>query len=124
MNEPEDVSSTMTTDMLGDPGRADNMGEHFASLLYRVVAGRNCPVAASLAGQGYVAVPGLSEQSNRILSMGIARQVEDSSCGKVLGENLNEEGVVPRVPGHSSEGFTQRPGSQTVPPLALAPSPP
>src|SRR6184192_3075776 len=52
MNEPEDVSSTMTTDMLGDPGRADNMGEHFASLLYRVVAGRNCPVAASLAGQG------------------------------------------------------------------------
>ncbi len=75
MNEPEDVSSTMTTDMLGDPGRADNMGEHFASLLYRVVAGRNCPVAASLAGQGYVAVPGLSEQSNRILSMVLVQPI-------------------------------------------------
>ena len=124
MNEPEDVSSTMTTDMLGDPGRADNMGEHFASLLYRVVAGRNCPVAASLAGQGYVAVPGLSEQSNRILSMVIARQVEDSSCGKVLREILNAEGIVPRVPGHSSEGFTQRPGSSTVSPLATPPSAP
>jgi len=124
MNEPEDVSSTMTTDMLGDPGRADNMGEHFASLLYRVVAGRNCPVAASLAGQGYVAVPGLSEQSNRILSMVIARQVEDSSCGKVLREILNAEGIVPRVPGHSSEGFTQRPGSSTVSPLATPPTAP
>src|SRR5438093_4215187 len=60
MNEPEDTSSTMTTDMLGDPGRADNMGEHFASLLYRVFAGRNCPIAASLAGRGYRAGPGLS----------------------------------------------------------------
>src|SRR5207248_2380514 len=28
------------------------------------------------------------------------------------------EGIVPRVPGHSSEGFTQRPGSSTVSPLA------
>src|SRR5213080_842239 len=124
MNEPEDVSSTMTTDMLGDPGRADNMGEHFASLLYRVVAGRNCPVAASLAGQGYVAVPGLSEQSNRILSMVIARQVEDSSCGKVLREILNAEGIVPRVPGHSSAGFTERPGSSTVSSLATPPTAP
>jgi hypothetical protein len=124
MNEPEDASSTMTTDMLGDPGRADNMGEHFASLLYRVVAGRNCSVAASLSSQGYVAVPGLSEQSNRILSMVIARQVEDSSCGKVLREILNAEGIVPRVPGHSSAGFTERPGSSTVSPLATPPTAP
>ena len=118
MNEPEDASSTMTTDMLGDPGRADNMGEHFASLLYRVVAGRNCPVAASLSTQAYVAVPGLSEQSNRILAMVIARQAEDSSCGKVLHEILNAEGIVHRVPGHSSAGFTERPGSSTVSPFA------
>jgi len=118
MNEPENTSSTMTTDMLGDPGRADNMGEHFASLLYRVVAGRNCPVAASLSTQAYVAVPGLSEQSNRILAMVIARQVEDSSCGKVLREVLNAEGIVHRVPGHPSAGFTERPGSSLVSPLA------
>jgi len=124
MNEPEDASSTMTTDMLGDPARADNMAEHFASLLYRVVAGRNCPVAAALSSQAYVAVPGLSEQSNRILSMVIARQVEDSSCGKVLREILNAEGIVPRVPGHSSAGFTARPGSSTVSPLATPPTAP
>jgi len=97
MNESEDASSTtMTTDMLGDPARADNMAEHFASLLYRVVAGRNCPVAASLSSQAYVAIPGLSEQSNRILALVIARQVEDSSCGKVLREILNTAGIVPR----------------------------
>ncbi len=124
MNEPEDASSTMTTDMLGDPGRADNMAEHFASLLYRMVAGRNCPVAASLSTQAYVAVPGLSEQSNRILAMVIARQVEDSQCGKVLHEILNAEGIVHRVPGHSSAGFTERAGSSTVSPLATPPTAP
>jgi serine/threonine protein kinase len=123
MNESEDASSTMTTDMLGDPARADNMAEHFASLLYRMVAGRNCPVAASLSTQAYVAIPGLSEQSNRILAMVIARQVEDSSCGKVLREILNAEGIVPRVPGHSSAGFTERPGSSTVSPLATPTGP-
>src|SRR5215831_13786249 len=124
MNEPEDASSTMTTDMLGDPTRADNMAEHFASLLYRVVAGRNCPVAASLSTQAYVAVPGLSEQSNRILATVIARQVTDSSCGKVLREILNAEGIVPRVAGHPSAGFTARPGSSTVSPLATPPTAP
>jgi hypothetical protein len=92
--------------------------------LYRVVAGRNCPVAASLSSQAYVAIPGLSEQSNRILAMVIARQVEDSSCGKVLREILNAEGIVPRVPGHSSAGFTARPGSSTVSPLATPPTAP
>jgi serine/threonine protein kinase len=121
MNEPEDASSTMTTDMLGDPGRADNMGEHFASLLYRIVAGRNCSVAASLSTQAYVAVPGLSEQSNRILAMVIARQVEDSPCGNVLHEILKAEGIVHREPGHASAGFTERPGSSTVSPLATPP---
>src|SRR4029077_9230210 len=124
MNEPEDASSTMTTDMLGDPGRADNMAEHFASLLYRVVAGRNCPVAAALSSQAYVAIPGLSEQSNRILAMVIARQVADSSSGKVLREVLNAEGIVHRVPEHSSAGFTARPGSSTVSPLATPPAAP
>jgi len=110
--------------MLGDPARADNMTEHFASLLYRVVAGRNCPIAASLSTQAYVAIPGLSEQSNRILAMVIARQVEDSSCGKVLREVLNAEGISPRVSDHLSAGFTTRPGSSTVSPLATPPSAP
>src|SRR5262249_16320370 len=98
--------------------------EHFASLLYRVVAGRNCPVAASLSTQAYVAVPGLSEQSNRILAMVIARQVTDSSCGKVLREILNAEGIVPRVAGHPSAGFTARPGTSPSSPLGIPPTAP
>ncbi|PYJ44998.1 MAG: hypothetical protein DME80_04390, partial [Verrucomicrobia bacterium] len=47
---------------------------------------------------------------------------EDSSCGKVLREVLNAEGIVHRVPGHPSAGFTERPDSSTVsPPATLRP---
>ena len=123
MNAPEDASSTMTTDMLGDPGRADNMCEHFGTLVYRIVAGRNCPIAASLSSQAYVAIPGLSEQANRLLSFVIAKQIESNSCGQILREIFNAEGIVPRVPGHPTAGFTAaRPGSSTVSPLEPTPS--
>lgn len=111
INEPEDVSSTMTTDMLSDPSRADNMPEHFGTLVYRVVAGRNCPMAASLSSQAYVAIPGLSEHSNRLLSLVIAKQIASTSCGQILREILGAEGIVPRVPGHSTAGFTARGGT-------------
>jgi serine/threonine protein kinase len=121
MNAPEDASSTMTTDMLGDPGRADNMCEHFGTLVYRIVAGRNCPIAASLSSQAYVAIPGLSEQANRLLSFVIAKQIESNSCGQILREILNAEGIVPRVPGHPTAGFTARPGSSTISPLEGTP---
>ena len=98
LNEPEDVSSTMTTDMLGDPSRADNVCEHFGTLLYRIVAGRNCPIAASLSSQAYIPVPGLSEQANRTLSLVIAKQIALASCGQVLREILGAEGIAPRSP--------------------------
>jgi serine/threonine protein kinase len=116
MNEPEDVSSTMTTDMLSDPSRADNMPEHFGTLVYRVVAGRNCPMAAALSSQAYVAIPGLSEHSNRLLSLVIAKQIAINSCGQILREILGAEGIVPRVANHPSAGFTARTGSTVTPP--------
>jgi serine/threonine protein kinase len=122
MNEPEDASSTMTTDMLSDPGRADNMPEHFGTLLYRVVAGRNCPMAAGLSSQAYVAIPGLSEHSNRLLSLVIAKQIASTSCGQILREILGAEGVVPRIPGHPSAGFTAGSGTgSTVSPITPPP---
>ncbi len=124
LNEPEDASSTMTTDMLGDPSRADNMCEHFGTLLYRIVAGRNCPIAASLSSQAYIPVPGLSEQANRTLSLVIAKQIELASCGQVLREILGAEGIVSRSPGHPSAGFTvPGSGSTVVPPSATPPFP-
>src|SRR5438128_10173305 len=98
MNAPEDASSTMTTDMLGDPGRADNMCEHFGTLVYRIVAGRNCPIAASLSSQAYVAIPGLSEPANRLLSFVIAKQIDANSCRQILRGILNAAGMVARLP--------------------------
>ena len=120
LNEPEDASSTMTSDMLGDPSRADNVCEHFGTLLYRIVAGRNCPIAASLSSQAYVAVPGLSEQANRLLSLVIAKQIERASCGQVLREILGAEGIAPRS--HPSAGFgVAGSGSTVIPPGATPP---
>ena len=123
LNEPEDASSTMTSDMLGDPSRADNVCEHFGILLYRIVAGRNCPIAASLSSQAYVPVPGLSEQANRTLALVIAKQIAVASCGQVLREIFGAEGIAPRSPGHPSAGFTvPGSGSTVVPPSATPPS--
>lgn len=123
LNEPEDASSTMTSDMLGDPSRADNVCEHFGILLYRIVAGRNCPIAASLSSQAYIPVPGLSEQANRTLALVIAKQIAVASCGQVLREIFGAEGIAPRSPGHPSAGFTAGgTGSTVVPPSATPPS--
>lgn len=122
LQEPEDASSTMTSDMLGDPSRADNVCEHFGTLVYRIVAGRNCPVAASLSSQAYVAVPGLSEQANRLLSLVIAKQIERASCGQVLREILGAEGIAPRS--HLTAGLAvPGTGSTIVPPSATPPLP-
>lgn len=122
LNEPEDASSTMTSDMLGDPSRADNICEHFGTLLYRIVAGRNCPIAASLSSQAYVAVPGLSEQANRLLSLVIAKQIERASCSQVLREILGAEGIAPRSTGLTSVGSATGSGSTLIPPGATPPA--
>jgi hypothetical protein len=121
LNEPEDVTSTMTTDMLGDPGRADNTPEHFATLLYRIVAGRNCLAAASLSSQAYVPIPGLSEHSNQLLSLVIANQIGTTSCGQILREILGAEGIVARIAQHSSAQLTTRSSGSTITPVDVPP---
>src|SRR6266478_6385063 len=121
LNEPEDVTSTMTTDMLGDPARADNMSEHFGTLLYRIVAGRNCIVAASLSSQAYVPIPGLSEHSNQLLSLVIAKQIAMPSCGQILREILGAEGIVARRASHLSAGSTARSTGSTITPAEVSP---
>ena len=96
-----DASSTMTSDIFNDAVREEDPCCQFAGLIYRVVSGRNCPVAASLSPQGFVAVPGLSEQANRILALVIARQSHYASCGDLLQDLLGVEG-----------GFSSTVGSQ------------
>jgi hypothetical protein len=98
--------------------------EHFGILLYRIVAGRNCPIAASLSSQAYVPIPGLSEQANRTLALVIAKQIAVASCGQVLREILAAEGIAPRSPAHPSQGFTAAGTGSTVVPSATPPSSP
>lgn len=100
-----DTGPAMTTDTFCDLDREDEPCAQFAKLLYRIVAGRNCHAAASLSAQGFVAVPGLSEQSNRILSLVIARQTRSLSCVELLRELLNVEGLSSSIAG-SKAGLT------------------
>ena len=87
-----DVSSTITTEMFTSPDSADDMRAQFARLIYRLSAGRNCPAAASLASQAYVAVPNLSEQANRTLALVIARKREYPTCRALLQDLRRSEG--------------------------------
>ena len=88
-----DDMATMTSDTFNDADREEDACGQFASLIYRIVSGRNCPAAASLSPQGFVAVPGLSEQANRILAAVIARQSHHATCGDLLHDLLGVEGV-------------------------------
>jgi hypothetical protein len=88
-----DASSTMTADAFADPAHESDSCTQFAALIYRIASGRNCHAAASLSSQAFVAVPGLSEQANRILSLIIARQASYASCGELLRELIGVEGV-------------------------------
>ena len=87
-----DASSTITAEMFTSPGSADDMRAQFARLIYRLAAGRNCPAAASLASQAYVAVPNLSEQANRTLALVIARKREYATCRALLQDLRRSEG--------------------------------
>jgi serine/threonine protein kinase len=87
-----DAGSTLTAEMFTSPGSADDMRAQFARLIYRLAAGRNCPAAASLASQAYVAVPNLSEQANRTLALVIARKREYATCRALLQDLRRSEG--------------------------------
>ena len=78
--------------MFASADHADDMRAQFARLIYRLSAGRNCPAAASLASQAYVAVPNLSEQANRTLALVIARKREDPTCRALLQDLRRSEG--------------------------------
>ena len=82
----------ITAEMFTSPGSADDMRAQFARLIYRLAAGRNCPAAASLASQAYVAVPNLSEQANRTLALVIARKREYATCRALLQDLRRSEG--------------------------------
>jgi serine/threonine protein kinase len=89
---PTDLGSTVTSEMLTSLESADDVRVQFARLIYRLCAGRNCPAAASLASQAYVAVPNLSEQANRKLALVIAGTFEYATCRALLRDLRRSEG--------------------------------
>jgi serine/threonine protein kinase len=103
-----DVGSTVTSDMLSSLETADDVRAQFARLIYRLSAGRNCPAAASLASQAYVAVPNLSEQANRTLALVIAGKREYATCRALLQDLRRSEGSTAAT---SSHGARPRPSS-------------
>jgi serine/threonine protein kinase/class 3 adenylate cyclase len=115
-----DVSSTITTEMFTSPDSADDMRAQFARLIYRLSAGRNCPAAASLASQAYVAVPNLSEQANRTLALVIARKREYATCRALLQDLRRSEGSAATT---SSYGARSRSASASPPPAIPPPLP-
>ena len=92
MLDDSDAAATMTPDTLTETS-ADNLPGLFARLLYRVTAGRDSPAAASLSMQGYVAIPELSEESNRTLAQVIGKVIGYNGCGPLLGRVLSLEGM-------------------------------
>ena len=117
-----DTSSTITAEMFTSPGNADDMRAQFARLIYRLAAGRNCPAAASLASQAYVAVPNLSEQANRTLALVIARKREYATCRALLQDLRRAEGsgAVTSTQAGRSRSMAATPPPATPP---LTPSP-
>ena len=112
-----DTSSTVTAEMFTSPGSADDMRAQFARLIYRLAAGRNCPAAASLASQAYVAVPNLSEQANRTLALVIARKREYATCRALLQDLRRSEGSGAVTSSHAGRS----PSASPPPPRATPP---
>jgi serine/threonine protein kinase len=108
-----DLSSTVTSEMFTSADDADDMRAQFARLIYRLSAGRNCPAAASLASQAYVAVPNLSEQANRTLAFVIARKREYATCRALLQDLRRSEGSGAVT---STHGARARASSAAAPP--------
>lgn len=89
----DDATATMTPDFLGAATAGENEAAPFARLIYRIAAGRDCPAAASLSIHGYVAVSGLSEDSNRLLSQVISHTSGPVTCEALLTDLLTAEGM-------------------------------
>ena len=89
----DDASATLTPDTLTETS-ADDLPGLFARLLYRITAGRDSPAAAAISMQGYVAIPDLSEESNRTLAQVIGKTTGYTACGPLLGRILALEGMV------------------------------
>lgn len=78
----------------GAPPEVDEPGWQFAVLIYRVLSARNLPAKPTLVPEDCVAIPGLSEEANRLLSHALARQLVHGTCSELLADLLIAEGLM------------------------------
>ncbi|HYR57320.1 MAG TPA: serine/threonine-protein kinase, partial [Chthoniobacteraceae bacterium] len=78
----------------GAPPVADEPGWQYAALIYRVLSARNLPNKPALAPEDCMAVPALSEESNRLLSHALSRQLVHATCSELLADLLIAEGLM------------------------------
>lgn len=124
---PQFLTRSEVAAIEGAPPATDEPGWQYAVLIYRVLSARNLPNKQVLAPEDCLAVPGLSEEANRLLSHALARQLVHGTCSELLADLLIAEGLmgasVTRT--HATAGSTFSPasthgtssgGTATVPP--------
>jgi hypothetical protein len=128
----DESAETMATGFLESDVAEDRATRQFARVIFRMTAGRECPGAASVSIHGYVAVPGLSEDANRLLAQVIAGASHYATCGALWSDLLLAEGLGggARTGGATSSGgrsagrVERAPASATARlPLARKPAP-
>ncbi len=65
----------------------------FAGLVYRLVAGRALPTAASITREAYISVSALSEDGNRILAETVSEPSPDQTCTGLIERLSDAEGA-------------------------------
>jgi serine/threonine protein kinase len=110
---PQLLTRSEVTAIEGAPPVADEPGWQYAVLVYRVLSARNLPAKTALAPEDCLAIPGLSEEANRLLAHALSRQLVHATCSELLADLLIAEGLmgagVTRT--HATAGTTMSPAS-------------
>ena len=79
---------TPAAPLASDPGR------QFAALTFRLLAGRNVPAEMPPPAPEALTIPGLSEESNRVLSHALSGQLVHATCSELLADLFIAEGLM------------------------------
>ncbi len=91
---PQFLNPSEVAAIEGTPPVHDEPGWHYAVLTYRVLAARNLPNKPALTAQDCLAIPGLSEEANRLLAHALSRQLVHATCSELLADLLIAEGLM------------------------------
>ncbi len=99
--QPALKAAALTSPALADLAEQGDLPCRYAQLLYHLLSGLPPSAAAQMSRARYVPVPGLNEESNRILARCLSRETAAEGCGALLRLLLQMENlplpVLPRV---------------------------